>query len=323
MGFHDHALPKVSGLLARQGASASRRGVPAWSRALRSSGGQLCMSVYVPIHTRYTCTAWHVCFGPFLCATTCRLAAPAPGPPALGRGGGEVEGCRSSSDRGATPPCRRGRKAARPSPQAPREPVHRRGGRPHRRARRPPLPPLSLTMQPPLCRLQRRGGRGGAQRPRRSAVPTRRRAARPPRHPPPFRLPDGAPRRGWARRAGYRLFKRRATPGDGAGRARPPLPPGLPHVVRVPVPPGRRRSWAHTARGCRRGSPGLPAPAAAPRAAGPARPGLRPCASAARSGRPAGLHRRRLPRQRRETAGGWSGRGGPRRAPCPCWGCCC
>lgn len=226
--------------------------------------------IHVILAQRGTCVSGHSFVQP---PAGSRPPLPAPQHRGGGRGRREVEGCRSSSDRGATPPCRRGRKAARPSPQAPREPVHRRGGRPHRRARRPPLPPLSLTMQPPLCRLQRRGGRGGAQRPRRSAVPTRGRAARPPRHPPPFRLPDGALRRGWTRRAGYRLFKRRATPGDGAGRARPPLPPRLPHVVRVPVPPGRRRSWAHTARGCRRGSPGLPAPAAAPRAPGPARPG--------------------------------------------------
>ena len=66
MGSHDRASPTASGGPARQGASASRRSGPAWSRALRSSGGQLCVSVYVHTHAICAQRSARVSGDPFL-----------------------------------------------------------------------------------------------------------------------------------------------------------------------------------------------------------------------------------------------------------------
>lgn len=201
----------------------------------------------------------------------------------------EPRGCRCAADRGATPPCRRGREAARPRPGLRGRPCTGAGGGPagERTAFLFPFPlPAFLPrcagsfVLPAAARRNRR-----AERPRRSALRSRGRvtcAAPTPSAtlPPPRRVGPPPPP------PGHRRFKRRATPGDGPGRARPPGSPTW-CGARVSRPPAEL--GAHGAGQppglsccCRRCPGGRSCP--------------RPCASAALSGRAAGLHRRRVPR---------------------------
>lgn len=170
---------------------------------------------------------------------------------------------------------RRGAVEAGGAPGAPLPPVPGSGGGPAavRAAFSSPSPsPLSSLGVRALCAACSAERGPAAERPlRRLFLPG---DGRSPRHSRPFCLLDGAPRRLWGHQPDrHRPFKRRATPGDGAGRARPPTWCG----ARVP---GRRRSGAHSAWGGRWGFPG-----------GGSGPGHAPAPR-----RAPGLHRRRLPR---------------------------
>lgn len=159
------------------------------------------------------------------------------------------------------------------APGAPRPPVHRRGGRPRWRAYRLPLPLPPPRFPPSVCRLLcaacsgEEESAGQAPAPQRSPIP---RAG--------DRLGSHAIRDPSASSTGLSAACGTAVPAaraiavlsggprretGRAGRAPPAPPRGA-----VPVSPGRRRSWAHTAWGSSRGSC---APAAAPQAADPAR----------------------------------------------------
>lgn len=264
---------------ARQGSPASRSGVP---------GGP----VPQPDGQVSVCPGVHRAVLVFAAIPLCNHLPAGGSPRPRGCGVTERRGSRSVADRGATPPCGRGREALRPRPGLRGCPCTGAGGGPAgvRTAFPFPLPAFLLGVQAPLCCLQRRAGTGGpSARAAALSLPGDGRSTQLPRHPRPFRPLDGAPRRLWGHhphRAGHRRFKRRATPGDGAGRARPPGSPTWcgARVSRPPAELGAHGVGQPLGLACsRRRSPG-------------GRSGPRPCSSVAPSGRAAGLHRRRVPR---------------------------